>query len=70
MKNNLMRSGWAANKKEQIAATDTHICELPYIIAFFNLAFVHIACQKPLNHEIFSKLKRVSLSVIHLQICK
>lgn len=55
-----MRSGWAANKKERIAASDTHICELPYIIAFFNLAFAHIACQKPSNHKIFSKLKMVA----------
>lgn len=66
MKNNIMRGGWVANKKEQIAATDTHICELPYIIAFFNLAFFHIACQKPLLHKICSKLKTASLSVIHL----
>lgn len=57
-----MRGGWIANKREQIAATDTHICELPYIIAFSNLAFVHIACQKPLNHKIRSKLKAASLS--------
>lgn len=61
-----MRGGWVENKKEQITATDTHICELPYIIAFFNLAFFHIACQKPLHYKICSKLKIASLSVIHL----
>jgi len=56
-----MRGGWVANKKERIAATDTHICKLPYIIAFFNFVFVHIACQKLLNHKTRSKLKMASL---------